>query len=146
MHVACLRRRLLLLPGVACSLPRAATDEGSQGWLGVYHTAHGPTVSPAGADAWSVGHWGVVAIENAPADGSFPLRQDVAYNCRGVGASGVNALYGMLVGPSEGGAVSNANDTDLWEPLPLLRRVSGRMAPGSAGPRGPAGVLQGAAR
>lgn len=54
----------------------------------------------------------------------------------------------MLIAMSEGGVFSNPNDTDPIAPLPLLRRPpgGGPFEPGSAGPRGPQGLLQGAMR
>lgn len=53
----------------------------------------------------------------------------------------------MLIAASEGGTYSNPNDTDTFHPLPMLERGPDRQfIPGSAGPLGPAGLLQGAAR
>lgn len=53
----------------------------------------------------------------------------------------------MLIAASEGGIFSNPNDTDTYTPLPMLTRGPDRkFIPGSAGPLGPGGLLQGAAR
>jgi hypothetical protein len=48
----------------------------------------------------------------------------------------INALYGLLTPPSEGGTFNNSNDTDAWNPVPH----------NPAGPKGKPGLLQGAAR
>ena len=49
----------------------------------------------------------------------------------------------MLIAPTEGGVYSNPNDTDIMHPLGVMHRVNSTFSPGSAGPRGPAGLLQG---
>ena len=66
-----------LVPLAACALAGNASAQPvgrSQGWLGVYHTAHGPVSDGNATDAWATGSWGSVAVENAPKDGGWDLR------------------------------------------------------------------------
>lgn len=59
----------------------------------------------------------------------------------------MNQIFGMLIAMTEGGVFSNPNDTDVMHPLGyLLRDADGKHIPGSAGPLGPGGLLQNAAR
>ena len=41
----------------------ASAGQGHQGFVGVYHAAHGPVADAVGTDAWDLGSWGSVAIE-----------------------------------------------------------------------------------
>eukprot|EP00037_Helgoeca_nana_P020522 m.203961 g.203961 ORF g.203961 m.203961 type:complete len:581 (-) comp25298_c0_seq1:111-1853(-) len=125
------------------------------GWVGVYHTAPPDAVADGhGTSAYNAGKWGIVAPVNAPDDGGFKFRDDVTFLCQGLNQKGagpppggINAVYGMLIAASEGGIFSNPNDTDTYNPLPMLTRGPDRkFIPGSAGPLGPGGLLQGAAR
>ena len=129
---------------LATTLAPLSAAPQSQGWLGTYHAAHGATAgSAAPSAAWDVGRWGTVAIENSATDGGLSLEENIAFNCDN---ASVNQVYGMLIAPTEGGVFNNTNDTALWAPLPLLKRVNGTLDPASAGPPGPQGLLQGAAR
>ena len=78
--------------------------------------------------------WRVRGLAATPA--GLTLADDLALLCDEKDA---NSLYSMLVAASEGGVFSNVNDTDLYEPLPPCGNEQ-------ACPRGPAGMLQGAAR
>ena len=117
--------------------------EHHQGWVGVYHAAHGAVADGENTSAWDVGAWGIVAMESTPTDGGLSFAQNIDFHCRKVD---VNQLFGMLIAPTEGGVFNNPNDTDILHPLPLFKRTSHGPIPGSAGPRGAAGLLQGAAR
>ena len=120
-----------------------AITEHHQGWVGVYHTAHGMVADGRNSSAWDVGAWGVVAVESVPTDGGLSFEENIDFHCQKVG---VNQLFGMLIAPTEGGVFNNPNDTDVLHPLPVLERNASGLIPGSAGPRGAAGLLQGAAR
>ena len=121
----------------------ASVAEHHQGWVGVYHTAHGAVADGRNSSAWDVGAWGIVAVESVPADGGLSFEENIDFHCQKVG---VNQLFGMLIAPTEGGVFSNPNDTDVLHPLPVFQRNASGPIPGSAGPRGAAGLLQGAAR
>ena len=82
-------------------------------------------------------------MESTPTDGGLSFAQNIDFHCRKVD---VNQLFGMLIAPTEGGVFNNPNDTDILHPLPLFKRTPHGPIPGSAGPRGAAGLLQGAAR
>ena len=88
------------------------------GVLGTYHAPTGVVADGHNTSAFNVGQWGTIAITNAPSDGApgskLTLRQSLDEYCN---VSSVNELWGMLLGPSEGGTYNNTNDTSLWVPL-----------------------------
>jgi hypothetical protein len=106
-----------------------------QGFVGVYHTAHG-VVHGAGSTgdggAYDAGDWGIVGQSNSPSDGGLSFVDGIRFHCR---TKDINALYGLLTPPSEGGVFSNTNDTGA---VPVPHRPTG--------PLGRPGLLQGAAR
>jgi len=125
---------ILLLPlhaAFASSAGGGGDDRLRQGFVGPYHASNRSISDGHNTSMWDAFAFGIVAPENSASDGGFLLQDDLRFHCDTVG---VNALYGMLVGPTEGGVFNNPNDTSLWEPL----------APAS--PRGGPGMIQGAHR
>jgi hypothetical protein len=116
----------------------AATEPPPQGFVGTYHAAGGTVADGRNTPAFDIGSWGIVASENAPSDGGLPFEDGIKFHCK---THNINSLLGMLIAHSEGGTFNNANDTDLWNPLPVCESTSK-----SCDPRGAAGMLQGAAR
>jgi hypothetical protein len=118
-----------------------------QGFVGVYHTASGNVSNAQHTSAFAVGDWGIVGVQNGPLDGRMytppfnisHFQEDIELLCNN---ASVNAVYGLLTPPSEGGVFSNTNDTDLWLPL----RHGGSAWDAAHSPRGFVGMLQGAAR
>ena len=132
------------LPHLALLVHVAQAALPPQGWVGTFHTAAGSVADGRNTTAFGVGSWGVVAQENEPrldySKEGMPFKRGIEFHCNN---HSVNRLLGMLIGQNEGGMYSNANDTDLWSPLPLC---IGFGQDKHSCPRGVGGMLQGAAR
>ncbi len=71
-------------PANATSVRTLQHLAGHQGWVGVYHAAHGKVADGFNSSAWDVGAWGIVAPESAPSDGNFTFAQDIEFHCNQV--------------------------------------------------------------
>ena len=106
-----------------------------QGFIGTYHTPSGRVQDGHNTSAFDTGAWGVVSPTNEPSDGGVAFKEDLTFLCS---TASVNSVWGMVIANTEGGVFNNPNDTAPFLPLPVRR--------GGGGPRGSAGMVQGAAR
>eukprot|EP01006_Ploeotia_vitrea_P010034 TRINITY_DN25593_c0_g1_i1.p1 TRINITY_DN25593_c0_g1~~TRINITY_DN25593_c0_g1_i1.p1 ORF type:complete len:413 (+),score=32.82 TRINITY_DN25593_c0_g1_i1:39-1241(+) len=110
-------QRWLAVVAFICFSGATATTNAKHGWFGLYHPWNGTVWPgygiPADQTVYEAFKFGIASIYTMPEYGGFKFEYDVKFHCYN---AKVNALYGILAPPSEGGVVNNPNDTNIWVP------------------------------